>query len=481
MRTMSETGTAGRFVAAALMLALSLASHTAWADLPCLVGEDGIVTEEAIETLLAPGEFPGRRFSYVSGEEEAQFCLDSALGSQKPSVQVNPQRVRWPRVAGLELVVKGDALTLRPLKKKVTDEDLDNGFAIRWILEPIGQRFDPSPRFEMRIVGARVSSLVDARELMEWVEPPPPSVCAKKAKPGQPLCDLPGVSREARALALSPNGEMLAMAIGGLRPRMEMYDISPEPRVIWQSLFPPDSGGVAHIAFSSDGLWVVALAADGEMHRFDALFGGQHMTIPSKGRTARSIPPGNVMAVAGESGEVTLWYLSDGTIAWRLPPRKVRGPIDRLAVSEDGSRFATLEYDADKTVVRVWEVKRRAMLTQIDLDPYAVEDVALDNSGRRLFISHDKKGLMMVEVKRSADDPKLHGGSMGARCNGMLEWLSESGVLSCAMKSGLIQIDADGKGGRELVTEVLSADWIVAAASRGNRIVAVGEGHLLVW
>ena len=151
------------------------------------------------------------------------------------------------------------------------------------------------------------------------------------------------------------------------------------------------------------------------------------------------------MAVAGESGEVTLWYLSDGTIAWRLPPRKARGPIDRLAVSGDGSRFATLEYDATSTVVRVWEINRRAMLTQIDLDPYAVEDIALDKNGRLLFISHEKEGLMTVEVKRSADDPKPHGGSMGARCKGMLEWLSESKILSCAMKSGLIQIDTDAQ------------------------------------
>ena len=187
------------------------------------------------------------------------------------------------------------------------------------------------------------------------------------------------------------------------------------------------------------------------------------------------------MAVAGKSGEVTLWYLSDGTIAWRLPPRKVRGPIDRLAVSGDGSRFATLEYDATSTVLRVWEINRRSMLTQIDLDPYAVEDIALDEKGGRLFISHEETGLMTVEVKRAADDPKPHGGTMGARCKGMLEWLSESDVLSCAMKSGLIQIDADGKTGRVLVTEVLSADWIVAAASRGDRIVAVGEGHLLIW
>ena len=129
-------------VAAAFILALSPASRAAYADLPSLVGEDGIVAEEALETLLAPGEFPGRRFSYVSDGQEAQFCLDSALGSQKPSVQVNPQRVRWPKVAGLALVVKGDALTLRPIKKKVTDEDLDRGIAIRWILEPIGHLAD---------------------------------------------------------------------------------------------------------------------------------------------------------------------------------------------------------------------------------------------------------------------------------------------------------------------------------------------------
>jgi hypothetical protein len=306
-------------------------------------------------------------------------------------------------------------------------------------------------------------------------------VCSGTAgRTGAPACDLDGIGREVRAAALDPSGRLAGLALAGLRPRIEVYDVEKEPRLLWQCLFPENSGGPMEIAFSADGRWIVALSARGRMHRFDAVTGGNHLSVESKGQTARAIPPGRIMAVAGDQGEVTLWYLEDGTIAWRLPPRRKRGPVDHLAASGEGSRFATLEYEEQKTVIRIWEVKRRKMLAQIEVEDREVADVALDSAGKTLYLAHEKKGLLATPVAAEAK-LKSAGGKIGRECRGRLLWLPTPGHLSCTMRQGVVQLDHRGKEIRRLNTGVQAGNWIVAAAANGERLIAVGDGHLLVW
>lgn len=445
-----------------------------------LLHDDGEVGERVLEALLAPQEFRGRRFAYTSGVEEAAYSLDSSLSAKKPFAELHPERLTWPLIAGLELIVEGGPFKLTPVNNDVDDNALDRGFMVRWILAPLGQRFDPLPSFAAEVVEVEVLAAKSGRRLFFWKALPPPQTCRLRVEPGRPACDLNGVSRETRAIALSPNGNLLALAIGGLRPRLEVYDVSREPQLVWQSLFRKDSGGAVEVAFSADSEWVVALTGRGRMHRFSALSGGRHMSIPSAGRTARAIPPGRIMAVAGEAGEVNLWYLADGTIAWRLPARQLRGPIDRLAASADGKRFATLEYDEDSTLVRVWEVRKRAMLAEMKVDPYAVADIALDGKGENLFVAHEKDGLLKARVKKQAVLQPVAGKS-GLRCRGRLQWVAGLNYISCAVPGGEIQIDRSGKKRGELVTGIQASDWIVAASASGLRLAAVGGGHLFLW
>jgi WD40 repeat protein len=445
-----------------------------------LIREGGEVAELVLETFLAPGEFPGRLFAHISKGQEAVFSLDSSLGGIEPFAELHPERLHWPQIAGLDLVVEGPPLRLSPAGDHVTDEALDAGFEVRWILEPLGQRLYPKPHFSAKVIEAKVLALGNRGMLLYWRASPPQPICCERVSSGHPNCDVPGVSREARALALSPDGSLLAMAVGGLRPRIEVWDVDGEPRLAWQSLFGADSGGAQEVAFSADAKWIVALTGKGRMHRFDSSTGGRHLSIPSAGRAARAIPPGRIMAVAGDAGEVNLWYLADGTIAWRLPPRQVRGPIDRLAASGDGKRFATLEYSEESTVVRVWEMRNRTLLAQIDVDPYAIVDIALDAKGEFLFVAHEKKGLLKTGIKKGSE-LKPTGGKNGLRCKGRLQWISGLDLLNCSVSGGEIQIDLDGQMRNELETGVQSSDWIAASSAGGRRMAAVGGGHLLVW
>jgi hypothetical protein len=416
-----------------------------------LAGGGEEADDRVLEALLAPGEFPGRRFSFSVAGDEALFALDASLGSREPLAEIHPERVAWPRIAGLPLIVQGGPRKLLPARPDVSDADLDAGISARFTLAPIGQRFEPDPRFAVRLEAVTILSAADGRLLLSWNDEKARSACAPPAVAGGADCDLAGLGREARAAALSPDGGRLAVAVGGLRPRVEVYDLHGEPRRAWQSLFPARGGGPVDVAFSADGSFLAMLTGTGGLHRFDAITGSGHLAIPSAGRTACGVPPGHVMAVAGEEGEVTLWYLDDGTVAWRLPPRKVRGPVARLAASGDGRRLATLEYDEAGTVVRVWSIEGRTLEAQIAVEPYAVADIALDASGRRLFVSHERRGLMVAD---------LDGDRRLAEAGG------EAGAL------GLTRTRTAGPNATGL---------IVAAAAGSSGLAVVGEGHLLVW
>ncbi|MDJ0763051.1 MAG: WD40 repeat domain-containing protein [Myxococcota bacterium] len=479
MRT-SRANTVALIIALAVNIAaVPVASPFAKEVVP-LLNDTGAVSEKAMETLLAPGEFPGRVFSYVSRGDAAAYSLDASLGAADPFVELHPDRLPWPRIAGVDIVVENGPIRLAPADEEVTDALLDAGFEVRWRLVSLGQRFDPAPHFSIRIIAAEIVATRDDRSLLAWQAPPGPPVCRPAPGPEVPNCDLSGISREIRAMALSPDGSHLALAIGGIRPRIEVYDIRVEPRLAWQSLFPPNSGGVVEVAFSADGEWIVALTGNGRMHRYGATTGGRHLAIPSAGQTARTIPPGHIMAVGGDNGEVTLWYLADGTVFWRLPPRDVRGPVDRLAASGNGRRFATLEYDDAQTVVRIWEVKQRAMLTQFEVGPYEIVDIALDASGEHVYLTHEKKGLLSANVEKKALLAPVSSAE-GKLCVGRLQWTLGLDLLSCATTMGVIQVDRNGNKKRTLNTGGDARRWTFAASRDGDRLAAVGDGHLLIW
>jgi WD40 repeat protein len=446
---------------------------------PLLSEEDG-TGERVLEAFLAPAEFSNRRFVYVSKGQEAVFSLDSSLSATEPFAELHPERLEWPRVAGLELRAEGGSLKLKPAIQGVDDDTLDEGFSVRWTFAPLGQRFEPFPYFAVRVVEAEVVATRDGKRLFFWQAPPPLSVCDPRSKKETPNCTLKGVGREARSLALSPDGKLLALALGGLRPRLEVYNILDVPSLAWFSLLGTESGGAVEVAFSTDGKWVVALTGRGRMHRFEAMTGGRHLSIPSIGRTARAIPPGRIMAVAGEEGEVNLWYLGDGTIAWSLRPRDFRGPVDRLAASGDGKRFATLEYEKGNTVVRIWQIRRRAILAQIKAEPYAISDIALDEEGKTLYMAHETKGLLKVQVAKDGV-PEVMGGEAGRRCRGRLQWISGLKSLGCTVPGGEVRIDRQGRKTGEINVGIKASDWIVAASESGGRMAAVGGGNLLIW
>ena len=462
------------FIIGIVLLPRSLVANT----IP-LMTEHGELHEGVLETFLSPGEFPDRTIQYTLTGDEALYAMDLGLSAQKPLATFHPDRIVFPTIAELPLILENSPIPLDIISPNATDAHLDKGFSIRLNMAPLGQRFSP-PRFVARLISVTLSAN-DHEPLLTWSRKKKPAVChAENADKSTPTCAVDNVGLEARSLAISPDGGKLAIAFGGLRPRIEVYAIDSTPRRLWQALLPQNSGGAVETSFSSDGEWIVALTGQGRMHRMDAATGGRHLKIPSQGRSARAIPPGRIMAVAGESGAVKMWYLSDGTIAWRLPPRAGRGSVDAIAASGDGARFALLEYTDTQTIVRIFAFRKRTMLRQYTLNTLAIGDIALDDKGETLFLSHETNGLLLANVSNPA--PPVPGQKRGApRCTGHLSWHATQKRLYCATTDGLLNLTDNGRTLRQYKTPGTTDKWIVAAATEGPRIAAIGGGRLLVW
>ncbi|MBN2802854.1 MAG: hypothetical protein JXR91_07155 [Deltaproteobacteria bacterium] len=448
-------------------------------DFPLLT-DDGEASDGLTEALLYPAEFKNKRFVYISNSDESIYCLDSSLSSSKPFVQVFPQRITWPQIGGVELRVNDIALKLIPEGRKITDNDLDKGFAIKWLFKATGQDFRTLPVFKIQAVGAEVFSTQDAKVLMRFEEPPPQPICTDSPEPGFPSCTLNEISNEIDAVAVNYNATLVALAISGVKPRIELYNIKNDPELLWQSTFSLQSGGVAGVSFSSDSQYVAALLGNGEIHRFNAATGGEHLAILSTGTISKTLSPGSFIAVSSQNGELTIWRLEDGTIEWKISGKKTRGDADKIAVSGDGQIITTLEYTESATIIRYWEIYNSKALGQIDLQGTNYNDIALNNNGTKIFISNQSIGLLTADLTTKNPEMKNYSQETSS-CTANINYINSSNEIQCSGEGEIFTISLESKKISTLKTPVKSALWIVSVSLNGKTIIGVSSGKLLIW
>ncbi len=443
-----------------------------------LVTDSKVLSESVLEAFLSPAEFSDRRFVYETTGDEAVFCLDAILSASPPVLDLHPNRVEWPKIADMNLLIDSETVSLLPVSN-LTDDILDRGFKIRWTIQAQGQRFEPNPHFSARVVDVQLISIVDRKRLAGRSFGENKLQCTDNIALSEPSCTSE-IGLETRALSMSPDGSMLSLAFGGLSPRLEVYDVRHRPKLLWSALFSKKTGGAVETAFSSDGRWVTALSGKGVLHRFDARSGERHKAVFSSGITAAVIPPGRIAAVGGQSGEVTLWYLADGTIARRIFSGNRGGSISSITASGNGKVIATLDYANEKSIVRVWSVKTRKLIRQLEVEGRTIVYIALDDPGKTLFSAHETRGLLSASLEdRSSLEPVA--GTDTSKCTGRIEWIPSQKIIVCSTKKGLFRIKRDGSSLPFLTASTVSSEWIASVSSGGSKIAAAGGGYLIIW
>jgi WD40 repeat protein len=130
-----------------------------------------------------------------------------------------------------------------------------------------------------------------------------------------------------RALALSPNGERLAVAA----TRVSLWSVRETPRLL--SWFDHDSL-VYGLAFSSDGDRLVGLCGQGQVHTWRTTYMAATTTLddarpptqtPTLATSHTTLSPSGRLVASGDlAGTVSLWRLSDASqiARWTLPESK---------------------------------------------------------------------------------------------------------------------------------------------------------------
>ena len=159
------------------------------------------------------------------------------------------------------------------------------------------------------------------------------------------------LSERDRALAFSPDGQVLAVAS---YPGIWLYDVPtsrelallPYPREL--ALWP---GSLESVAFSPDGA-TLAMGSSNEVSLWDLATRTNTGSLPTDGTSVAFSPDGTTLASGGSSYLVKLWDVETGQIISTFEEHT--GVVYSVAFSPEGTMLASASEDA---TIKLWEVK----------------------------------------------------------------------------------------------------------------------------
>lgn len=174
-------------------------------------------------------------------------------------------------------------------------------------------------------------------------------------------------SGEARCVAFSPDGALLALGSGNVA---KIADVA-TGRVL--RVLRGHQGVVTAIAYSPDGTVVATASGDWTARTWDTSTGVNQRTFHGHSDSVNSVAfsrGGSLIATASSDGTVRTW--DAGTGAHRTTLTGHRGSVHALAFSPDSALIATA---SDDRAVRIWDVltgARRSTLARHTGDVYGV-------------------------------------------------------------------------------------------------------------
>jgi WD40 repeat protein len=199
---------------------------------------------------------------------------------------------------------------------------------------------------------------------------------------GRQIAVLRGSAGQVRALALSTG----LIAAGYTGHRILLWNPA---RHVPERVLAGDTGTIEDLAFSPTGRLLASASDDGQVRLWNPATGHGEPLLPRPGKPMLSVafsPDGGMLAIAGKGGAVTLWDISDAA-----RPRAVHrlagvaGTITKLAFSPRGTLLAGEQPDGG---VLLWNLGR-------DTPPIRILHATVKDS-RGLGFSRDDSILLTV-------------------------------------------------------------------------------------
>jgi WD40 repeat protein len=301
------------------------------------------------------------------------------------------------------------------------------------------------------------------------------------------LLALPGSYRPVTALALSPDGQKLAVARGG---SVVVHDAS-------QTNYPVLAQWEAHrdavqaLAWSGDGLWL----ATGAFRR-TVLWDGQSFRLTREWTNGtlgcvtaiRFAPDGRTLALAdgitAESGFVRLISVADGKLAasWRAHADTIFG----MDFSRDGQRLVTAGGDK---LIKIWDVGSTKELSRLEGHTAQVLGVAFNTNATQLVSAGADKQLRVWDLQTREKIISLgnHSAAVSA-----VAWGGEENVIVASTEEGGVFIyknlkphtgeQSSGSGDEKRIGDAGDAVLSIALPPDAKRVFAGShDGIVHVW
>jgi len=207
----------------------------------------------------------------------------------------------------------------------------------------------------------------------------------------QPVVHSSPTSLPAATLTLSPTASATVVPTPTLSPSaITVENVDDLQPVAWPL---GHTGLVYGVAVSADGHLVATASLDYMIRVFDGVTGDLIYTLEHHRDSAFCVafsPDGSRLVSGGRDGTVQVWDMATGE---RISGARTSGFVFRLAVSTDGTRFASVSHFSARG--QVWEITSGAALFPLEGHHTRLRSVTFSRDGRYLATG-DQGGVVML-------------------------------------------------------------------------------------
>ncbi|MEM6325539.1 MAG: pentapeptide repeat-containing protein [Bacteroidota bacterium] len=312
-----------------------------------------------------------------------------------------------------------------------------------------------------KLIGATINESVLERATVNGAALP-------DSDPPRPMV---GAPLSPQAVAISPDGEWLAVASGR---EVQIWDRHTQQEIL---RLEGHTGLVLSVAFSPDGATLASGGRDGTVRLWEAASGRETARLDGHTGLVQSVafsPDGATLASGDGHGTVRLWDAPSGRETARLDGHTAS--VQSVALSPDG---ATLASGDGHGTVRLWDAPSGRETARLDGHTNSVHSVAFSPDGAMLASGSADRTLRLWDAPSGRETARLRGHTRSV----FSVDFAPGGVLASSSRDGAVRL-WNAVSGRETarLRGHTGSVWSIAFSPDGATLASGGSDNTVcLW